>query len=300
MRVATDQLYQQSLASILNDQARLSHTQQQLASGQKLLAPADDPAAAAQIQGLDTQIAATNQFQRDADAATAQINLENGALTSVVNGLQRAHDLAVQGLNGTQSAQARQGIATEVQQILNQLVSVANTRDASGQYLFAGSQSGSAPVAATGNTYTYSGDSGQRFLQIGPSRQVAVGDPGSTVFMNVPAGGGGTQSVFKTLSDLVAGLQANNPSPSSLTNLENALQNVLTVQARAGARLNAISDQKTLNSNFLLQVQQNRSQLSSLNIAQAATQLNRQLVALQAAQQSFAKIQGLSLFNFLR
>ncbi len=299
MRVATDQFYQQSLASILNDQARLSHTQQQLASGQKLLAPSDDPAAAAQIQGLDTAIAATDQFQRNADAATAQLNVENGALTSVVNGLQRAHDLAVQGLNGTQSAQTRQGIATEVQQILDQLVSVANTQDANGQYLFAGFQSGSPPVAATGNTYTYSGDAGQQFIQVGPSRQVAVGDPGSAVFMSVPAAGGGTQSVFKTLSDLVAGLKADNPSSSSLTNLSNALQNVLTVQTRVGARLNAISDQKALNGNFLIQVQQNRSQLSSLNIAQAATQLNRQLVALQAAQQSFAKIQGLSLFNFL-
>ena len=300
MRVATAQLYQQSLASILNDQAQLSRTQQQLASGQRLLAPADDPAAAAQIQSIDTQIAATNQFQRNADAATAQINLENGALTSVVNGLQRAHDLAVQGLNGTQSARARQGIATEVQQILQQLVSVANTRDANGQYLFAGFKSASAPVSQAGNTYTYSGDSGQRFLQIGPGRQVAVEDPGSTVFMNIPSAGGGTQSVFKTLSDLVAGLKANSPSPSSLTNLNNALQNVLTVQTRVGARLNAISDQKTLNGNFLLQVQQNRSQLSSLNLAQAATRLNRQLVALQAAQQSFAKIQGLSLFDFLR
>ena len=300
MRVATDQLYQQSLAGILNDQAQLSRTQQRLSSGQRLLAPADDPAAAAQIQGLDTAIAATNQFQRNADAATAQLNVENGALTSVVNGLQRAHDLAVQGLNGTQSAQARQGIAAEVQQILDQLASVANTQDANGQYLFAGLQSGAAPLVQTGNTYTYSGDSGRRFLQIGPGRQVAVEDPGSAVFMNVPAAGGGTQSVFKTLSDLVAGLQANNPSPSSLTNLGNALQNVLTVQTRVGARLNAISDQKTLNGNFLLQVKQNRSQLSTLDVAQAATQLNQQLVALQAAQQSFARIQGLSLFNYLR
>ncbi|GBE48703.1 flagellar hook-associated protein 3 [bacterium BMS3Bbin12] len=300
MRVATDQLYQQSLAGILNDQAQLSRTQQRLSSGQRLLAPADDPAAAAQIQGLDTAIAATNQFQRNADAATAQLNVENGALTSVVNGLQRAHDLAVQGLNGTQSAQARQGIAAEAQQILDQLVSVANTRGASGQYLFAGFQSDSPPVAATGNTYTYAGDVGRRFLQIGSGRQVAVGDPGSAVFMNIPASGGGSQSVFKTLSDLITGLKANSPSPSSLTNLSNALQNVLTVQTRVGARLNAISDQKTLNGNFLLQVQQNRSQLSSLNIAQAATQLNQQLVALQAAQQSFAKIQGLSLFNYLR
>lgn len=300
MRIATDQFYQQSLASILNDQAQLSRVQQQLSSGQKLLAPADDPAAAAQIQNLDAAISATQQFQRNADAASAQLNLENGALTTVVNGLQRAHELAVQGLNGTQSAQSRQGIAAEVQQILDQLVSVANTQDANGQYLFAGLQSGTTPVSQSGNTYTYGGDSGQRFLQIGPSRQVAVQDPGSTVFMNVPAAGGGVQSVFKTLSDLVAGLKANSPSASSLTNLNNALQNVLTVQTQVGARLNAISDQKTLNGNLLVQVQQNRSQLSSLDIAQAAAQLNQQLVALQAAQQSFARIQGLSLFNFLR
>ncbi|HQU15098.1 MAG: flagellar hook-associated protein 3 [Chromatiales bacterium 21-64-14] len=300
MRIATIDMFQQGTASILNQQTLLSQTQQQLATGQQLLSPSDNPAAAAQVQSLDVSISQTNQYQTNADAATASLNVENSALTSVVNGLQSARDLAVQGLNGTQSAQARQGIATQVQQILDQVVSVANTQDVNGKYIFAGYSSGSAPVSATGTTYTYTGDSGQRLAQIGPSRQVAVGDSGSAVFMNVPASGGGKQSVFKTLSDLIAGLQANNPSQSSLTNLDNALNNVLTVQTEIGSRLNAISDQKNLNTNFLTQVTTNRSQLADVNVAQASIQLNQQLLALQAAQQSFAKIQGLSLFNYLR
>lgn len=300
MRIATSQMFQQSLASILDQQTLLAKTQQQLSTGQKLLSPADDPSAAAQVQNLDVAVSQTNQYQRNADAATARLNVENSALTSVVNGLQRARDLAVQGLNGTQSAQARQGIAAEVQQILDQVASVANTQDANGEYLFAGYNSANPPVNAAGTTYAYSGDSGQRLLQIGPSRQVAVGDPGSAVFMNIPASGGGKQSIFKTLSDLVTSLQANSPSPTSLTNLDNALNNVLTVQTEIGSRLNAISDQKSLNDNFLTQVTTNRSQLADVNVAQAAVQLNQQLLALQAAQQSFARIQGLSLFNFLR
>lgn len=300
MRVSTSLMQQLGISSLLNEQSQLSKTQQQLASGKAILTPADNPSGAAQVLTLGNSVDAYNQYQSNADSASTSLTLESNTLNAVVNTLQRAHDLAVQGLNGTQSAQARQGIATEVQQLRDQLLSLANTQDPSGQYIFGGYRSDSTPVTSAGGSYSYNGDNGQRTVQIGPDRQVLTGDPGSKVFMDVPATGGGTQDVFKTLTDLVNGLNANNPSQSSLDNIQNALKNVLTVQTEVGSRLNAISNQKSFNDNILLQTKQSRSQLQDLNFAQAVSKYQQQLVALQAAQASYAKIQNLSLFNYLR
>lgn len=299
MRVTTQLINDNAVSAMLDQQSKLANTQQQLATGQRMLSPADDPPAAAQVVGLKDAVSTINQYQSNANAATTQLTLENNTLTSVVNSLQQANDLAVQGLNGTQSASARQGIATQLQQILDQVVSLSNTQDSEGQYVFGGYQTGAPPVNQTGGNYTYGGDAGQRYVTIGPNQQVAVNDPGSAVFMNVPAAGGGTQSVFKTLADLVAGLQSNAPSQSSLNNIRAALSQVLTVQTQVGARLNIVSSQQTNNSNNLLQTQQALSQVSDVDFVSAVSQYNQQLMSLQAAEQSFAKLQQLSLFNYL-
>ncbi len=300
MRISTSLMQQLGVNSLLDQQSQLSKTQQQLASGKNILTPSDNPSGAAQVLTLNNSVDAYNQYQTNGDAATTSLTLESNTLNSVVNTLQRAHELAVQGLNGTQSAQSRQGIATEVQQLRDQLVSLANTKDPNGQYIFAGFKGNTAPVSASGGNFSYNGDNGQRTVQIGPNRQVLTGDSGAKVFMDIPASGGGMQNVFKTLTDLVNGLNANNPSQSSLDNIQSALKNVLTVQTEVGSRLNAISNQKNFNDNVLLQTKQSRSQIQDLNFAQAVSKYQQQLVALQAAQASYSKIQNLSLFNYLR
>lgn len=300
MQISTPELYQIGLNGMLDQQTAMAQTQQELATGKQIVVPADNPTGAAQVVGLNQSIAQTTQYQTNGDAATASLKQEDGALTSVVNLLQNANTLAIQAMNGTQNAQTRQGIAQQVQQDLQQLQSLANTRDSNGQYIFAGSLSGQQPfVDQGGGVVGYVGDQAQRFIQIGASRQVAVRDSGYSVFMNVPASAGGTQSIFKTLSDFVSSLQSNSPSASSITDIQNALQHVLQVQAAVGSRQNAVTSQQSLNSNVLLATQGNLSQIQDLNYASAISQYNQQLTALQAAQKSFATIQGLSLFNYI-
>lgn len=299
MRITTSELFNSAVMNMLDQQTKVAETQQQIATGKKILTPADNPSAAAQVLSLSDSIDGFNQYQSNADAATSRLTVENNALTSVANSLQRASELAIQGLNGTQSAQDRQGIAAEVQQILDNLVSLANTQDSNGEYVFGGYKSTTQPITVSGGTYTYNGDAGQRSVQTGPNQQVITGDPGSKVFMSIPASAGGTQSVFKTLSDLVTDLRNNNPQQASLSDIQSALQNALSVQTEVGARLDAVSSQKDINSNNLLQVQQYRSQLADVDFVQAVSQYNQQLLALQAAQQSFSKLQQLSLFNYL-
>ncbi len=191
MRISTGQIHQAALKALLDQQAALAKTQQQVATGKRILVPADDPAASAEILGLEQSYRITSQYQKNIALVRNRLNQEENTLASITNLLNRVRELANQGNNSTLTNIDRGALAVEVRQALKELFDLANTRDASGEYLFAGMQSRVQPftVDAAGN-YTYNGDEGQRFIQIGPTRQVAAGDPGIEVFQGARAGNG--------------------------------------------------------------------------------------------------------------
>jgi flagellar hook-associated protein 3 FlgL len=301
MRISTAQIFQQGLDSILKRQLELSKTQLQLSTGKKINDPSDDPAGAARILDLRQTSTVTEQYQENILAAQGQLELEDSVLHSVTSSLQRARELAVRGLNGTQTAEDRAAIALEIRQINDEVMSLANTKDGNGDYLFAGTQSQTLPFTSNGSgVFTYNGDQGRRLLQVGPTRQIAVGDSGFDIFMKIPdASGTGYQDVFTALDRLATDLEADTPSGNSLDQIDNALENMLTVQAIAGARLNAIDREKEVNESLLLEVEKARSSVEDVDIVEAALRLSQQSTVLEAAQQSYARVQNLSLFNFL-
>jgi flagellar hook-associated protein 3 FlgL len=301
MRVSTVHMFQQGLDAIVDRQSKLLKTQLQLSSGKRVNNPSDDPAGAARILDLQQGAAITRQYQANILAGQSRLELEDAVLASVTNSLQRARELAVGGLNGTQSIEDRTAMAKEIRQITDEVMALANTKDANGDYLFSGFQTQTAPFSTNGSgTYTYSGDQGQRFLQVGPTRQVSVGDSGMAVFMKIPDGAGtGFQDVFTSLYNLATDLEANTPNSRSLTELDNAIENILGVRAQAGARLNAIDREREVNDSMLFELEQARSAVEDIDFAEAASRLSRQSLVLEAAQQSFIRVQNLSLFNFL-
>jgi flagellar hook-associated protein 3 FlgL len=301
MRVSTVHMFQQGLDAIVDRQSKLLKTQLQLSSGKRVNNPSDDPAGAARILDLQQGAAITRQYQANILAGQSRLELEDAVLASVTNSLQRARELAVGGLNGTQSIEDRTAMAKEIRQITDEVMALANTKDANGDYLFSGFQTQTAPFSTNGSgTYTYSGDQGQRFLQVGPTRQVSVGDSGMAVFMKIPDGAGtGFQDVFTSLYNLATDLEANTPNSRSLTELDNAIENILGVRAQAGARLNAIDREREVNDSMLFELEQARSAVEDIDFAEAASRLSRQSLVLEAAQQSFIRVQNLSLFSFL-
>jgi len=300
MRLSSSQIYQQAVTAMQTKQTDLSRTQLQLSTGKKNLAPSDDPAAATRILDLNQVIETTTQFQRNADFANTRLSLEESVLTGVGDVLQRVRELSVQANNDTFSAQDRQGIATEVRISIDALVQLANSTDATGEYLFSGFKAGTIPFTDDGSgNFSYAGDQGQRSLQIGAKRQVTVGDSGSEVFMRVDDGAGGVGTMFSVLYDFMTDLENDAPSATTLTRLDSALDSIMDTRVSVGARLNTIESQKDANDSFSLLLQENRSILEDLDYAEAVSRFEQQLLALQASQQTFVKVQGLSLFNYL-
>lgn len=300
MRISTSQIFQQSVDAMLDKQRELSKTELQVASGKRILNPSDDPSASVRILDMQEAQQRLLQYQRNADAATARLDQEEAALDSMESLLQRVRELTVQGNNDPTGAEGRAAIAAEVRQLMDSFLQLANTQDANGEYVFAGFQSQTRPFSQDGvGNFSYNGDDGQRMLKIGDSREVAIGDPGS-IFMDLAAAGGGNTNVGEVLFRLATNLEAGNGDPNALSDIDTALTGLLSTRAKVGARMNAIDDQKNANDAFDLAVSKVRSSLEDLDYAEAISRFNQQLTALQASQQSFIKIQDLSLFNFLR
>ena len=301
MRISTSQMFQQSITNMLNKQAELAHTQQQISTGDRILTPSDDPSGATRILELNQAIDTNTQYQRNADFAEAHLGIEETVLSSFTDRLQRVRELAVQGNSDTLTAEDRHSIATEARQVLDSLVELANTKGSNGEYIFAGFQSGSAPFSDDGNgNFSYGGDQGQRMLLIGTSRQIAISDSGSELFMKVDDGAGGKASVFDAVHDFITDLEADTSSPSTLTRMDSAMNEVSLARSSIGARLNAIDHQRDMNESFNLLLKENRSSLADLDFAEAISRMQQQTTALQASQQTYVQISGLSLFNYIR
>ncbi len=190
MRVATIAAYTRGVDMMQRIQSTLDRTQQQIASRRRILSPSDDPIGASQALNLRTTLGRLEQFDRNAGIATSRLAQEETALNAVNNVLQRVRELALQGNNATQNGESRRLLAIEMREQLKQLVQLANQQDGSGGQLFSGNSADTVAVTSTGSTFTYNGDQGQSFVQIGEGRRVADGDSGAAVFFAIRDGNG--------------------------------------------------------------------------------------------------------------
>lgn len=192
MRISTNMIFDAGVGAINKQWATVLHLQQQVASGRRILTPADDPVAAARALEVQQAKDIAAQYATDQGNAKSLLGLEEAQLAGVTDMFGRFKELFVQAGNGTLNDTGRRAIATELRAHFDRLLGIANATDGAGQYLFAGYQGDTRPFdgsVATG--VTYFGDDGQRKLQVAPSRQIEVADAGRDVFERI-AGGNGT------------------------------------------------------------------------------------------------------------
>ena len=191
MRISTTQMHAFGLDAMSRQNERLLKTQQQIATGRKLLTPADGPVEAARALEIRQSKAIGEQQRVNQDSARSALGIAETQLAAAENVLTDLRTLAVQGGNGVLGTPERTSIAAEMRSRFQELLGIANATDAAGGYLFSGYQTATRPFASSvGGATTYFGDDGRRLLQVGPSRQLEISDPGSELFMNVRTGNG--------------------------------------------------------------------------------------------------------------
>ncbi len=403
MRVSTNTMYDNGTGQMLRQQDALFRIQQQLSSGKSILTPSDDPIASVQALAITQSASINDQYSVNRNNAKSSLALEESVLKQVTEVLHGVYESAVEAGSAALNDADRKSIAIELRGQLESLVGLANNTDEKGQFLFSGYQANTKPFVQTDLNVQYQGDQGLRLNQVGPTRQLMVGDPGSDVFEAIKNGNGvfttaanslntgtgvidigsvvnpanltgsdyeicftvtagvttydivdttnGTtvssanpyvenssisfdgmqlsikgspadgdkfeiapstnQSIFKTVGDLISTLESPtggqsggttrlaNDLSTALKNISNGLDHILLKQSSIGSRMEEISTLEDVGGDQKIQYRQQLSQLQDVDFAESISDLQRQQLYLQAVQQSYIKISGLTLFNFL-
>lgn len=188
MRISNLHIFNLANQSMAEANSEIAKTQEQLSTGRRVLTAADDPVAATRIQNLTESLAQIDQYEKNIAFAENNLAVEEAALNSVDNLVQRIRELAVQaGNTASLSASEYDAIATEVDARLDELVSLANTRNSNGDYIFSGYKSKSpAFVGDSVNGFRYAGDEGSISIKVDNNTFVEASDSGKNIFVDIP------------------------------------------------------------------------------------------------------------------
>ncbi|WP_060485930.1 flagellar hook-associated protein 3 [Pseudomonas sp. NBRC 111123] len=183
MRISTAQFYASSAANYQRNYSNVIKTNEEASSFVRVNTAADDPVGAARLLQLGNQADMLAQYKTNATNITNSLNQTETTLNSINTILTRVNELALESGNAGYTDTERKAKAAELGQLEDQLLSLMNSRDENGQYLFAGSKTDTAPfVRNADGTYTYQGDQTQQELQVGDMLKMAGNSSGYSVF----------------------------------------------------------------------------------------------------------------------
>ena len=189
-RISSNMMYDQSVALMLSKQSKLSHLEQQLATGKKIVTAKDDPVASGTAVGMDRVLAELDQLGKNANIVQNRLGLQENVLAQAGDLLMRVSDLTVQANSAALSAEDRKAVASELKSIKDSLLALANTTDGTGRYLFGGADDDTAPFSISNGVVSYNGDQTQRQVEVAPGTFVKDALPGSEIFMRIRTGDG--------------------------------------------------------------------------------------------------------------
>ena len=307
MKVSTSYLYDRAVGQMTSSQVSLAQSQAQLSSGKKVLMPSDAPDEATAIQRLKSVISRQESFETAIQNAENRLKAEEVALEGAVNVLTRLKELTIQASNDTYGPQDRKVIALEMQGLQADLLSFANTRDVNGAYLFSGARVFTPPFSQDANgNIIYQGDETMNLVDVGDQRQIQGTRTGTQVFTRAirTAEDGSPQGVsfFQSVQDLVSAVSNSDREHMNrgLKELEDLSFGISLSQARVGSEMNVVDNQRSVLEETKLQLQTVLSQAEDLDYTEAVTKMQKQMLALEASQASFAQISRLSLFEYIR
>ncbi|OLQ91898.1 flagellar hook-associated protein 3 [Vibrio panuliri] len=185
-RISSFHNYQSVQNDLRRQEGKVHHNQAQLASGKKLLQPSDNPLATHYIQNIGQQ---SQQLQQYVDAIVlTRSRLEHNEviMANAEDYVDEGKRTVMEMINGSLSPEDRQAKRREIEELFSNLLTLANTQDESGNYVFSGTKAKVQPFFSdkAGNI-SYSGDDYQRKMRISNSQEMPINFPGNKLFMEV-------------------------------------------------------------------------------------------------------------------
>ncbi len=307
MQVSTSLMFDRAITQMGITQDRLSKTQTQLTTTKQINKPSDAPDQAGTITRLKSAIDRQNSYISTINSVKDKLSQQETAANNATDVLVRLKELTVQAANDTYSPADRKSIGIEVRQLRDQLLSLANTQDVNGNFIFSGSRVGKQAFASDENgKLIYQGDQTVSLTGVGDQSAVAINRSGTNPFDKIVRVDDNNKKTavgfFQVIDDLSAALETNDSG-----SIKRAVGEVQTLQqglsdslASIGAATNKIDNQASLAEENILRMKTTLSQVEDTDYTKAITNMNKDMLALQAAQSSFAKISQLNLFDYIK
>ncbi len=314
MRISTASYYATSLSGIQNQQSQISRLNQQIASGQRMLAAKDDPISNTRVMSLQDGLAARTQY------ASNQVKLEliqketMTVLDEINKALVKTREVVQTGQNAYDPA-LREQTAVTLNGLYKHIADLVNYRDTSGNYLFAGHETDTKPFLHT-ETFDpsssapaispnggFAGDEGVRMIQVDSERNIQSNESLVAVMQSGVAGSDLLQIIDQLAVDMrdstmdTATLQVNMSDAYNVINT--AMNNLKNVQSGLAGRQMELADVTGSNSSLMNIAEDTLGELTQVDQARAIVELQQRQTVLQAAMSAFSSSSRLSLFNYL-
>ena len=306
MKVSTSLFFDRSVNQMVNGQSQLAKTQTRLSSGKEVVNPSDAPEKATAIQRLKSVLKKQDSFSSNIEGAKNRLIAEETALKGVNDVLTRIKELSIQAANGTLGPRDKELVAIEVEGLTQDLLSLANTQDVNDNYVFSGSRVQVQPFQKhSSGDVTYFGDETRNEVQVSEQRYIRFNRTGTDVFGRVlrETNSGDTvgKGFFEALSELASGIRESNTSAinQGIDDLDQASFNIAVATAQVGSEMASVETQREVNEETVLQLRTILSNIEDLDYSEAVTQMQKDMLALQATQSSFSQISNLTLFNYI-
>lgn len=303
MKISTSFLFDRATDRMSTIQNKLATTQAQMAVSKQILNPSDAPDQAAAIQRLKGEVQRQDSHVRTLEVGMRRYGAEEIALKSSNDLVIRLKELGLQAANDTLGPDDRKIISVEMKALRSQLLSLGNTRDDSGNYLFSGTRVNTPAFAEDSlGKVAYQGDQTQTRIPAGVERTVQFTRSGTDVFSRVVRANGDSVGFFDALDQMIEATDSSKTSGiqqgiADLTQMHNSLT---LAQSQNGSDQTVVQSQLDVLSETALRLKSTLSEIEDLDYAEAVTRMNKEMMALEAAMGSFSKISGLSLFDYIR
>lgn len=297
MRVSNKELYETVMGNMHRNLEKLLEFQDSASSGKKIKKPSDNPAGAMKVVDYNTAISKAEQYQRNINNGTAFLNATETAMSTTQDILQRAKELAISALNGTNSAADRNAMAKEVEQLYGQLRQIANTKY-DDRYIFAGFRTDVAPYDNNGSYTGTASTDGYLDVEIDAGNTMPINMPGYAVFGSATDG----TDILASLDDLQTAMKNNDTGAigAAMTNIDSGMDQINNARAEIGARLNRLEIAKSHFDKLKSDLAKYKSDTEDVDIAKIISDVALQQSMLEASRAIAAKVLQQSILDFLR
>jgi flagellar hook-associated protein 3 FlgL len=303
MRISTAQYAALMNSTMQTANQRMMDLQEQMATGQRILRPSDDPIDSVRLQLINQQNDQLSQYGKDIDQLSVRLQKSEAYLDGITKDMNSARDLMVWASDGSDAPSDLNAMASSIESLRDSIMTTANSRDSDGNYIFSGTATSTPAIsydanAPVGQRYTFTGNTEQQMAAVGNGTTAA----GNVSLDDMAALLNKLDTAAATVAD--PNVDPNDPATRQklsdcLDQIDSALGTVSAKTAQMGASRNVLTQLQANQQAVGLADDQATLEIGQVDYGTAMTSLNGYMVAVQATQKAYGRISQMSLFDVL-